>query len=145
MLIKIRYWFIVYFYLLRYGAGAGQRQNRQVRQWILDLNPFINFSRLRHLLSHTTIHHSTQQRAEDRSIYLSFLNIFEYRIRYISLGRSSAQYQAVALWPGWVPPKRYCSRDTGVKTMVRGNEWSKWSKNDPLWIILGSFCSTLRY
>ena len=70
MLIKIRYWFIVYFYLLRYGAGAGQRQNRQVRQWTLDLNPFINFSRLRHLLSHTTIHHSTQQCAE---------NIFEYQ------------------------------------------------------------------
>ena len=27
---------------------------------------------------------------------------------YIYDHTSSAQYQAVALWPGWVPPKRYC-------------------------------------
>ena len=32
---------------------------------------------------------------------------------YIQDHTSSAQYQAVALWPGWVLPKRYCSQPEG--------------------------------
>ena len=47
------------------------------KYWMLTVSSIFHvsdtFSRI------LTIHHSTQQRTENRSINLSFLNIFEYR------------------------------------------------------------------
>ena len=78
-----------------------------------------------------TFYHSTPQRAENLSINVECLRHLSQHYQrlpskpqgevqwkhlpqttsytYIQDHTSSVQYQtAVALWPGWVPPKRYC-------------------------------------